>query len=53
MLVSGYAAEGCCQNNRKQVGALGRDTSQTNRNSGDIEIELSGKYDFTVTHQLL
>ena len=53
MLVSGYAAEGCHQNNHKQVGEVGRDTSQTNRNSGDIEIELSGKYEFTVTHNLL
>ncbi len=52
-LVSGYAAEGCHQNNRKQIGELGRDTSHTNRNSGDISIELSGKYEFTVTHQLL
>jgi hypothetical protein len=53
MLVSGYATEGCCQNNCKQVGEVGTGTSQTNRNSGDIAIELSEKYDFTVTHQLL
>ena len=53
MLVSGYATEGCHKNNHKQVGEVGRDTSQTNRNSEDIEIELSGKYEFTVTHNLL
>jgi hypothetical protein len=52
-MLAGYATEGCCQNNHKHVGEVGTDTSQTNRNSGDIAIELSGKYEFTVTHQLL
>ena len=56
MLVSGYAAEQSCVqlNNRKQVGEVGRATcTNTNMISGDIAIELSGKYEFTVSCQLL
>ena len=55
MLVAGYAANGCHVelNNRKQVGEVVTYTLERNRNNGDIAIELSGKYDFTVTHQIL
>ncbi len=56
MLVSGYAAEQSCVqlNNHKQVGKVGRATcTYSNRISGDIVIELSGKYEFKVSCQLL